>query len=322
MVPTVLARFREAVHPAHSRFSHGLWLGWTMALASTLAFSIAPTIVRGAIAGGMNPTTLLAARLVLSTLLLGGSIVLAAPDRLPIDRAGLLVCSVAGLANGIGMLTFFWALARIDASIASMIFSLSPLAALGVLALRGEKFTRRHTLRLALGLGGVYLLLGPTSGGRVDWLGVGLIFVAILAFAIHLALIQWFLQGYDARTVTFYVVATMMALAVGWWLVQGREWHDPGWSGWLAIGTLAIISTYLARLALFVGVRSLGGGQIALLMPLETLLSVTWSVLFLQERLSVWQWLGGLFILASAVLAVKRLNRARWQPRWRVWSRP
>jgi drug/metabolite transporter (DMT)-like permease len=39
------------------------------------------------------------------------------------------------------------------------------------------------------------------------------------------------------------------------------------------------------------------------------LLSVLWSVLFLQERLSTWQWIGGFFILASAILAARRLSR-------------
>jgi drug/metabolite transporter (DMT)-like permease len=153
-------------------------------------------------------------------------------------------------------------------------------------------------------------------------LGVSLVLVTILTFAIHLTLIQWFLQGYDALTVTFYVVVIMTLVSVVWWLIQGLEWHDPGWSGWLAVVVLAVVSTYLARLSLFAGVRSLGSGQVALLAPLETLLSVTWSILFLVERLTVWQWLGGMLILAGTLLAINRLNRARWQPRWRIWSRP
>jgi drug/metabolite transporter (DMT)-like permease len=324
MVLTVLARFREAINPTHDRATGSLWFGWSMALISTFSFSIAPSITRGAIVGGMNPTTLLAARLVISTLLLGGSIMVIAPQRLSIDRRGLAACGLGGLANGIGMLTMFWALARIHASIVSMFFSLSPLAALGLLALRGEKFTRRHMLRLGLGLGGVYLLVGPASvaAGGVDWVGLSLIFITILTFALHLVVIQWFLQGYDARTVTFYVVMTMTVVTVGRWLGEGSQWQNPGWSGWLAIGTLAVVSTYLARVALFIGVRYLGSGQIALLIPLETLLSILWSVLFLAERLTLWQGLGGLLILASALLAINRFNRTRWKPRWRVWARP
>jgi drug/metabolite transporter (DMT)-like permease len=296
--------------------------GWVMALLSTLGFSLAPPIAKAAITGGMDPTTLLTMRLILSTFLLGGAL-LSNGAPLAIDRRGLWVAGGAGLANGVGMITFFWALTRIQASVGSMIFSLSPLVVLLMLAWRGERLTRRHALRLALGLAGVYLLIGPgsLSAGGTDWIGVGLVLVTIVTFALHLALIQWSLQGYDAHTVTFYVVAGMTLVSFAFWLFQGAEWHDPGWQGWLAIVALAVASTWLARLALFAAVRSLGSGQIALLTPLETFLTVLWSVLFLGEWLTTWQWLGGALILLSALLAVRRLGRTQRPFRWRAWSR-
>jgi drug/metabolite transporter (DMT)-like permease len=193
------------------------------------------------------------------------------------------------------------------------------LVTLAFLAARGERFTRRHYFRLALGLVGVYLLIGPA--GRVDWLGVLLVLVTVCAFALHLTLIQWYLQPYNARTITFYVVAIMTVVNSGLWLAQGGEWRDVGFSGWFIIAVLALVSTYLARLAMFEGVRRLGGSQVALLLPLETLLAVIWSVMFLGERLNFWEWVGGGLILLSALLAIQRLNLARWRPRWRVWSR-
>ena len=319
-----MALFRNLTRPAAGHQKQEARYGWTMALLATAGFSIAPPLTRAAILDGMNPTTLLAVRLVITTLLLGGTIMVAAPGRFAMDRRGWLVCGIAGLCNGVGMITFFWALTRIDASVASMIFSLSPLFVLGLLALRGESFTRRHVLRLALGVAGAYFLLGSlgASGSRVDWLGVVLVLVTIFTFAIHLVLIQWFLQGYDAYAVTLVVIIGMMLVTTAFWLFQGAEWHEPGWFGWLAIIVLAVVSTHLARLALFAGVRHLGSGQIALLTPLETLLTVLWSVLFLHERLTHWQWLGGTLILASALLAVRRLSQARRRPRWRIWWRP
>jgi drug/metabolite transporter (DMT)-like permease len=319
MALTALARFRDALYASAGLSTGSVWLGWFMALSSSLAFSIATPIAKGAIDSGLNPTTLLTLRLILSTLLLGLSIGLTTPGYLRLDRKGLLVCGIAGLSNGIGMLTYFWALARLDGSLAVMIFAISPLVTLAFLAARGERFTRRHFVRLGLGLVGVYLLIGPS--GKVDWWGVTLVMVTVCAFAVHLALIQWYLQPYNARTITFYVVATMMVVNVGLWLTEGGEWRSVGWSGWFIIAVLALISTYLARLAMFEGVRRLGGSQVALLLPLETLLAVIWSVVFLGERLNFWEWAGGGLILLSALLAIQRLNLARWQPRWRVWSR-
>ncbi|MEZ4638614.1 MAG: EamA family transporter [Caldilineaceae bacterium] len=56
-----------------------------------------------------------------------------------------------------------------------------------------------------------------------------------------------------------------------------------------------------------------------MLNPLEILLAVIWSILFLHERLSLTTWLGGGLILFSALLAIQRINLARHRPRWRAW---
>src|SRR5262245_51414158 len=153
-----------------------LWLGWTLALGSTIAFSTGPTIVKFAQNLALNTNQILAARFVLSTLVLGG-VGLATPGRLRLARNAALIAFGIGLVNGVSMLSFFWALTLIHTSIAAMLFSLYPLAVLGLLALRGERFTRRQFFRLGLGLGGVYLLVGP--GGEVAPAGIGLVVVSV-----------------------------------------------------------------------------------------------------------------------------------------------
>lgn len=296
--------------PIAAPASHRLpWLGWAMALLATLAFSIVPTVGKAAVSLGVNPTTLVVLRLTITTVLLGITIAATTPQRLRMDRRSGWICVVSGLANGVGMLMFFVALTRIHASIASMIFSLHPLLALSLLALRGEKLTYRNAIRLALGVGGVYLLLGP--GGQVDWTGALLALGAVVTAPIQILLMQWYLHDSDPLAMTFYTVGVMAAVATGWWLIQGIEWRDPGWQGWLLIGMMAVVSTYLSRLALFIAVRGIGGGQVSLFAPLETLLTVIWSVTFLSERLTAWQWAGGGLILVSALLAARRWGRVR-----------
>jgi drug/metabolite transporter (DMT)-like permease len=303
----------------HTPLMQHSWGGWALAFAATLAFSFAPPIARSAIQAGLDPTGLVVARLLIAALLVGGTIALTDRSLLKIDRRGLAISCIAGCINAVGMLLFFWALTRVHASLASMIISISPLVVLSLLALRGEKFTYRHAVRLALGIGGVYLVIGP--GGQVNMTGVLLLLLSVLCFATHMVLLQWYLRGYDARTATFYISVSMALLVSSWWLVQGAPWHAPDVNGWLEIGALALICTYMARLALVAAVGRIGGGQMALLAPLETLCTVTWSMLFLDERLTPLQWLGGALILTSALFALQRLGRARWRPRWRMWTR-
>jgi drug/metabolite transporter, DME family len=200
-----------------------------------------------------------------------------------------------------------------------MIFSINPLVVLGLLALRGEKLTHRHTVRVILGVAGAWLLLG--QGGRVDLLGSLMAFGSVLGFALELCLMQWFLRDYDSRTLALYILISMWLLALAFWLAQGLPWTDPGPSGWWALGLLTTVSTYFGWLAMFIGIRYIGSGQVAMLMSLETVFSVSWAILFLQERLNVAQFVGGGLIMLSALLAVQRLRRVKWRPRWRAMVR-
>ena len=295
------------------------WFGWGLAIFATVCFSIAAPVARGAITAGFDSTSLLTARMVLATLLLGGTIAVTAPSRLKIDSHGLRAAIVIGSINGIAMMLFFWALNSLEASLIAMILSLSPIVVLSLLALRGEKITYRHGVRLALALIGVYLLIGP--GGQVHWGGVALGTLSVLLFSLQMALTQWYLIGYDTRTVVFYVTSSMTVVVVVSWLIQGAHWQEPGWAGWLAVIALAVVSTYLSRLTYFAAVSILGSGQLSLLGPLETLLSIVWAILFLDERLTPIQFVGGVFILLSTVLAIQRLGRVSPRLRWRFRPR-
>ncbi len=124
-----------------------------------------------------------------------------------------------------------------------------------------------------------------------------------------------------ARPVTFYVLLAMTLAVLVMWFLEGATWQPLGWDGWWVVVVLAVVSTYASRLLLFAAVSRIGGGQMAMLTPFETLLAVFWSAVFLDEHLSPIQWVGGALILTSAVLAIKRLQLARLRPRWRLWSK-
>jgi drug/metabolite transporter (DMT)-like permease len=276
-------------------------------LVSVLSLSVAPTMIKVGLSAQVDPILLLAWRLVISAGFLWLVFALFRRRVLAIDGAGLRDCALVGMANGTSLLCYYLALARINASIAHIIFSLYPLIALLMLALRGEPLTAMKGIRLGFALVGVYLLIGP--GGQVDLVGASLVMGTAIFYALHYNLIQWRLGAYPPQTSALYAI-TVMAVYVS--AVHGvltpnlAPISSTGW--WVIVGT-ALVSTVVARLGMFAGIRLIGSGQAALLGPLETLLAVMWAVLLLGERLSAMQWLGGLLILASAGLMA-------------VWSSP
>lgn len=293
--------------------------GWALALAATVAFSLATPIARSLLVGGANPSGLVTIRLMMAVTLHGLAIGLTAPGLFRLDRRMMAICLAAGVTNGLGMLLYFMGLARLSASITAMLLSISPLIVLSLLVLRGEKLTYRHAIRTGLALVGVYLVIGP--GGAVDMGGVGLILLAVLAFSSHMVLLQWYLRSLAPRVVTFYVTAGMLLAVGAYWLGIGAPWQPLDSAGWIGLATLAVVSTFFARLAMYAAVGYIGSGQMSLLTPLEILLAVIWSVLFLGEQLALAHVFGGGLILASALLAIQRLNLTWQRPRWRTWFR-
>ncbi len=292
--------------PASVRPARAAPAGWAIALASTLAYSTAAPVAAAVLRLGTHPTQAVVLRLWLAAALLLATLAVAAPWTLRLDRRGLLATSISGLGTGVSLLFFFWALTRLEASIAALLFSLHPLVVLALLAARGEPLTARNGVRLVLGLSGVYFLTG--AAGRMDWWGVTLALLATFTSALPTVFTQWFLRGYNGLAVTLYMVGAMAVTVTLAWLATGAPWVPPSPPAWAGLVALAVVPTYLARLTMFAAIQRLGGGQVALLVPLETLLTLAWSALFLGDRLAPVQLLGSGLILLSAALA--RANAA------------
>jgi drug/metabolite transporter (DMT)-like permease len=281
--------------------------GLLLAMLAMLCMSFAPVFIKLGLAEAIEPVTLLMPRLLMAAAALWVVYLLFWPGQLRIDRKGLIGCAAVAAANSTSMLCMYLALTRIDASIAFMVFALHPLVVLLLLTTQGERITRLSLVRLGLAILGVYLLIGPS--GQVDLVGVLLALVTTAAYALHITLTQWYLSEYPPQTVTLYVVSLIALIITAIRLLQFKPWQPISLAGWGVILGAALIATVFARLALFAAIRRIGSGQMALFGPAETLMIVLWSFLFLGERLSPVQWGGGLFILVSVMLVVRRRAR-------------
>lgn len=293
-----------------------LWLGWLLGIFATSGFSLATPISRNVILHGTDPSVLLILRLGMASLLMGVTWAIYKPRSLLFDWRSMTWVWVLGALSGVSTLCYNWALTRVDASMAVMIYAINPVVALSFLWLGGERMTRRQVVRLGLALGGVYLLIGP--GGNVSWWGVLLIFGSMLTWSAQMVGVQWYLRDKDSGAISFYIAVSSLIVVGGYWWVQGHEFSNPSLQSWLLIAVQAVVATYIARLCFFTAIQKIGSGQVALLLPIETMLSVIWSVLFLNEQIGWHQALGGILILTSAILAFARLGRLRVPGRWKA----
>ncbi|OGO15956.1 MAG: hypothetical protein A2Y93_14540 [Chloroflexi bacterium RBG_13_68_17] len=292
--------------------------GMVWAAASASLMGTMPIFGRLAIVAGLHPLSVVALRTIGAAALLLVLMLLVRRRTLYIYPLGLVGCLIAGALNGAGSLLFYTGLARLNASLVQLLFSMYPVFTALLLYLDGQRQTPLTLVRLLLSLAAV-LLLSRVGGSAVDLVGAACVVGASILYALHIPINQRVLYEVPAPTVTVYTLLAMAAVVVPFGLLT------PG--AGLALPTAAraplialTVATFLSRLALFAGVKHIGGMQTALLGLAELLVTIVLAHVWLGERLTPVQW-SGAGLLVGALLLAGFDRRRGSNPRGRGWLR-
>ncbi|RMG97882.1 MAG: DMT family transporter [Chloroflexi bacterium] len=308
---------RNKHHPTiFGRFHSGLF--W--ALISPLFLGVVPIFAKIAYAAGVPVFTVVALRTVIAASLLWLGMFIFGRHYIPSSTPAILSSLIAGGINGIGSLFFYTSLSRIDASLGQLI-NISYLIFVTVfLRLIGQKISPLTMIRTFLAILAIYLL---TTGslGTPDWLGVGMMFVAAMTYAVQLVLSQRIMIEIPAPTMTLYAMTAMAGVVLVAWLFSPSDLTQLSVNGWEAVLLMAL-ATALSRLTLFLGVKGLGSIQTALLGVSEVLVSLGLAAIFLHERLTWIQWIGTAVLLISIFLVRLEKDSPRFVDWWKLyWKR-
>lgn len=295
--------------------------GVPFALGSAIMLGLTPIFGKVAIQQGLDAIAVVALRTLGATMLLLLIVLAFRRSYFYIFPLGLAGCMLAGTLNGIGSLFFYVGLARIDASLGQLLYTLYPVWVALLLYLDGQQPSKLTLLRLGLSIPGVYLIT-QAGAGLIDWQGVLYMCLASLMYAIHIPINQRVLYEVPAPTVTLYTLLAMTVVVTPAWLIlppHGIAIPEASW--WPIVGL--ILATFLARLMLFSGVKMIGGVQTSLFGLAELLVTISLAVGLLGERLSIAQWAGALLLTVTLLLAA--IDRdppvTRRKRGWLFWLR-
>jgi drug/metabolite transporter (DMT)-like permease len=262
---------------------------------------MAPIFGKMAIMAGADAFTVAAVRTVVAVLLLWTVYIFFFRKYIYIYPAGLLGCIIIGAINGIGSLFYYGGLSLLDASLVQLLNGMYLAFAVILSHLGGQKIDRRTLLRVALSL----VALGMVTGfgaNPISWMGVGLMLGSALMFAGTVILSQYVLFEMPSPTVTLYMLTTMGVVVSMVWLAVGQR--PPVYVLEAAAPPILILgtTTALARLAMFFGVKFLGGMQTMILAIAEIGVTLTLAFLVLGDRLTAPQWIGVGFLIVGMLL--------------------
>jgi len=303
--------------------------GITAALISAVVLGLPPIFGRQAILQGTAPLTVVMLRTLFAMLALWATYLISPQLRkyIYIYPVGLAGCMVAGLLNGIGSVAYYAGLGRLNASLVQLIFTLYTIFLTLLARLDGHPISRFTYFRLGLALGAVYLITG-VGAVRTDWIGGLLVLFSGFMYALHVAVNQHVLFDMPAPTVALYTITAMAITVSVAYFSGGYPAMPTTQAAWQFVLLLTLV-TVISRLALFTGVKYLGGVQAALLGLSEALVTVFAATLFLGEQFTPLQWAGAAMLGGSILLVMREKNLgvlpqpqpwfqilAAWQARW------
>ncbi|MBI2314292.1 MAG: DMT family transporter [Betaproteobacteria bacterium] len=258
---------------------------------------------RFAYASGAGVTAVLFLRFVIAAVLMA-VIMTATGQRWPRGKT-LAILAAMGAIGYVGQsFCFFTALTYASPGLVALLLYLYPalVTLLSALVLR-EPLTRMKAVALVLALAGTALTIGPEGGPRP--LGIALGVAAAVIYSVYI------IVGSRATKHTGAIpssaVITASAAVVYGILVAAQPPAFPGTaSGWLAVIAIAVVSTVIAIVAFFAGMRRIGAADAATLSTLEPVVTVILAAVVLGEAIAPVQVLGGAVIIAAAVMLARQ----------------
>ena len=216
----------------------------------------------------------------------------------------LAVAILMGAIGYVGQaVCYFTALNYASAGLVALLLYAYPtlVCLLAAIFLR-ERLTAQRVFLLAVSFAGIALTLG---GGHGTPTGIALGLAAAAFYSVYIVVGARELAGTDALASTTVVCLSAAASLLVASLFREPHFPGIGW-GWIPVAAIALLSTVVAILAFFAGLKRVGPATASIASTLEPVVTVVLAWLILGESLAPVQIAGGALVLASAIWLARK----------------
>jgi drug/metabolite transporter (DMT)-like permease len=274
-------------------------IGLALIIISAASFGVMPVFARLAYDAGAEPITVLFLRF---TIAAGVMNLIMAVRRTAYPRGLILfeLILLGAIAYVGESLAYFLALEMASAGLVALLLYIYPalVTALSAIFLK-EHLTRVKIVALFLALSGTALTIRISGGGSP--LGILLGIAAAVDYAIYILLGSRIVRRSGPMASTAVIITSAAGVYVGIVAIHGATFPTAP-TGWIAIIAIALISTVLAFVTFFAGLKRIGPTTTSTLSTFEPIVAIVLAAIVLGETISPIQILGGILILAAVVL--------------------
>lgn len=290
-------------------------IGYLMVSTAAILFGFNGNLSRLLFDSGVTPITLVEFRMLIGGVCLMVVLAVGQREALKVPRANWGWIVAFGLSLALVTYTYFVAVSRLPLAVALVIQFTAPAWMALAEAIWRRRLPSWHVLAaLGLTIGGVVLLTGiwHQSLNGLDRIGLLYAFFSVLCYIAYLLLGQRTGRNLPSLTSTAYgaLVASVFWLMVQPpWAIPAGTWEPQQFSLIFLVGILGMAIPFSLVMA---GLRRLDATRVGIASMLELPAGGIIAYLWLNQRLDVWQIIGGVFVLAGiTILQLERPGSER-----------
>lgn len=223
--------------------------------------------------------------------------------KFPKGKTLLILAAMGAIGYAGQSFSYFSALSLIPASlVATLLYIFPALVTLLSAIFLKEKITRIKIFALILTLAGTFLVVGLKEGGNT--LGILYALMAAIIYAIYIVVGAKATSQYGAFASSTIIISSACILYGSVVAIKGLTLPETQ-SGWIFIGLISMVSTVMAIVAFFAGVKRIGPVNSSMLSTFEPVVTVLLATWILGEITSPLQFLGMGLILGGALLLAR-----------------
>jgi len=265
---------------------HGVFL----ITVSAISFGTMASFARIAYDGGSDPITVLFLRFTIAGIFML-AIMVAKGMAYPRGRT-LVTLVFMGALGYVGLsFAFFTALTMAPAGLVAILLYLYPaFVTLLATAFLKRPVTLLKFVALSLTFGGTLLIIGLDSGSG-QTLGIVLAITAAVLYSVYIVVGSKVISNAGAFQASTIIIISAGVAFSGIVAVKGVKF--PGTAlGWVAVLAIALVSTALAIVAFFAGLKRIDPANAFMISTLEPVVTVALAVVVLGETLTLNKILG------------------------------
>lgn len=228
-------------------------------------------------------------------------------------KKNLPVLTISGLLVGGNWIFLFEAYKYTTVSVATLSYYCAPIfvTILAPIILK-EKITLKKFLCVCLAMLGMLCIVGANKNNSLGeynhFLGITYGLTAAICYA-GVILLNKFIKGLGGVETTVSQLALASILLFPYVaFTTGFDFSKMTGVSWIYLGFLGIVHTGIAYVLYFSSLKNLKSNTIAVLSYIDPITAVLISALFLGEKMTVFQIIGGVLILGSTFIS-ETLNR-------------